>query len=90
MLYYIYCTLYIISPLINIVINRIYEKQLLNRVVLILFALFSVRPTSVDVLNDVTGKTYDGLSTVGLYGSQHGYTIVNFILLYVISATVKK
>ena len=51
--------------------------------------LFSVWPTAVDVFREITAKEWNGLSTVGMYGSQWGYSIVNFILMYMIGAYLK-
>lgn len=81
----LYIALYLVSPLLNSVINKLSLKDF-TRVIVLLFILFSVEPTIVDVLAEITGNEYAGLSTVGLYGSQYGYSIVNFILMYFIGA----
>lgn len=46
---------------------------------LLSFLLFPVYPTIVEVLEEVTGEIFKGLSSIGLNGSNAGYTIVNFI-----------
>ena len=51
--------------------------------------LFAVCPTFVDVLNVITDREWQGLSTIGMYGSQRGYTIVNFALMYIIGAYLR-
>lgn len=85
----LYVVLYIISPYINIVINNLNAKSLLCMVVVCVIAL-AVYPTLVDVFDVITNTTHNGLSSIGLYGSQSGYTIVNFILMYLIGALIKK
>lgn len=89
--YYIilYLTLYIISPYINVMIN-VLDKNKLKKLVLILFLVFSVWNTSVDLLQNMLGEPLAGLSTVGLGGDQGGYTIVNFVLLYFVGAYIRK
>ena len=54
-----------------------------------LLLLFSVYPTFVDVLGEFTHKEYIGLSSVGMYGSQWGYSIINFSLMYIIGAYLR-
>ena len=49
-----------------------------------LFILFSVYPTIVDVLAQWSSNPLHGLSTIGVYGSQYGYSIVQFVLMYII------
>ena len=41
--------------------------------------IFSVWTIVIDVAENITGNTYLGLSTIGMYGSQYGYTIINFV-----------
>lgn len=84
----IYCALYLISPFLNVVLKRI-SKTELKVLLFLLMVLFSFYPTAVDILEGLTGHAFNGLSTVGMYGSQYGYTIVNFVLVYVIGAYIK-
>ena len=51
--------------------------------------MFSIFPTLVDVAGEIMGMELLGLSTIGLYGSQWGYSIVNFILLYILGAYIR-
>lgn len=83
-----YCTVYIVSPFINALLRALSEKnQRLLMIVLLL--LFSVWPTAADLLGEIDGAYIVGLSTVGAFGSQWGYTIVNFLLMYTIGAYIK-
>ena len=85
----LYCVLYLVSPYLNVVINRISIKEL-KRLVCFSMVLFSVIPTGVDVLIEITGNTLNGLSPIGINGSQSGYTIVNFGLLYLLGAYIRR
>ena len=85
----LYCTVFLLSPFINIVVNKLSLKDFRIFVFLSLF-MFSVIPTFVDILGEIAGKPIVGLSTVGMYGSQWGYSIVNFSLMYLFGAYIKK
>ena len=84
----LYCALFIISPYINLILNELSKRQLRNLTVC-LFVLFSVWTIVFDVLQNWYGISSFGLSTIGMYGSQEGYTIVNFIVVYVIGAYIR-
>lgn len=51
--------------------------------------LFAMYPTFVDVLSELRQEEFIGLSSIGAYGSQYGYNIVNFILMYLIGAYLR-
>jgi len=85
----LYSVLYIISPYINVLINELSYKRF-KKLTVLLVCLFSLETWLVDILYRVSDKPYDGLSTVGLMGSQNGFTIVNFVLLYFIGAYIRK
>lgn len=51
--------------------------------------IFSVWTIVIDVAENITGNTYLGLSTIGMYGSQYGYTIINFVLVYFVGAYLR-
>ena len=55
----------------------------------ILIVLFSAYPTIIDLLEELAGVELTGGSTIGMYGSQLGYTIVNFVLMYCIGAYLR-
>lgn len=84
----LYSALYVISPYINKLIDNLNKKQLRDCLVILLL-IFSVWSMSVDVLENIKGTTILGLSSIGMYGSQDGYTIVNFILLYFVGAYIR-
>lgn len=86
----LYITLYLISPFLNMVIQKAESANTLDKLIIISVLLFSVYPTMVDMLEEVSHKEYMGLSSVGAYGSQWGYSIVNFSVMYMIGAYLRK
>ena len=88
--YYVilYIVLYIISPYINIAVKTI-SKQSFKNLVIIAFLIFSLWAMFVDLYEGFMGEPTNGFSPVSMYGSQYGYSIVNFMLLYVIGAYIR-
>ncbi len=85
----LYSVVFIISPFINILVNNLSKKNF--RILIYLsMGLFSFYPTVVDVLGECCGRQFIGLSTIGMYGSQWGYSIVNFTLMYLIGSYLKR
>lgn len=84
----LYITLYIISPYINIVLNRLTDKSRTVFIVVLLL-LFSIYPTLMDIYQSLLHGEVMGVSTIGAWGNQHGYTIVNFVLCYCLGAYIK-
>ena len=84
----LYITLYIISPYINLAINNLQNKAL-DSLILLLLIVFSIYPTVMDSYQHLVGNNVMGCSTVGAWGQQHGYTIVNFALCYIIGAYIR-
>lgn len=85
----LYVALYVLSPFINFFINRIAVKSF-SKFIFILLMLFSIWPTIVDLLIPIMKSNLNGLSTISMYGSQYGYTIVNFIIMYILGAYISK
>lgn len=84
----LYSVLYIISPYLNLIIKQLNKEQF-KRLLIILMLIFSVWTIVIDVAENITGNTYLGLSTIGMYGSQYGYTIINFVLVYFVGAYLR-
>ena len=84
-----YCVLYIIHPYINVLLDRLSYKDY-KRFLLILAVLFLIWPTFVNVLSAFKGDTLAGIDTVGMYGNHNGYNIVNFLLMYILGAFVRR
>lgn len=51
---------------------------------------FSLLPTLLDQFNALVGQELNGMSTIGLYGSQRGYCLANFMLLYIIGGYLRR
>ena len=77
----IYCALYLISPYLSSMLSSMDQKRLKGFIILTV-CLFSCYTFLVDILS-IFGNV-DGLSTVSLTGSQAGYTIVNFVLVFTV------
>ena len=83
-----YVALYLISPDINLALQQLSKKQL-HKLVLLMVFLLSVWPTLSDIVGAVRGSHFMGLNPVSAYGSDWGYTLVNFVLMYVIGAYIR-
>lgn len=97
---FVYIALYILSPYINLMwshLNRKKQKLLL----IILIALFSLYPIACEIITKAS-KSYllgaepipsyvliKGISPIGLCGSGGGYSIVIFILMYLIGCYLR-
>lgn len=84
----LYTVLYLLSPLLNMLIANM-NKRVLQKVLIVLFCVFSFYTTLWDVIRELSGNEFYGTSTIGNWGSQHGYTIVNFVVLYVTGAYLR-
>lgn len=83
-----YLALYLLSPYINILVNKLSQKQFSVLLGLVL-CLFSLWPTLLDLLTE-TGFLFSGLYTTNTAGSQFGYSILNFVMMYLLGAYLKK
>ena len=84
----LYIVVFIISPYINLIFVHL-DSRKRKLFICTLILLFSVYPTIVDVLIEVTKHSFNGLSSIGVYGSQYGYSIVNFALCYCVGAYIR-
>lgn len=84
----LYSALYVISPYINIVLKNL-NRSMKKKLLITMLLLFSVYPILADAVEEILETEIMGLSTVGAWGSQSGYTIVNFILMYLIGAYIR-
>lgn len=85
----LYVVLVLLSPYINILLKQLTKKSQLTLIV-IMMLVFSVWPTVLDVAGGVIGMDTMGMNTVALNGADGGYTIVNFVMLYIIGATISQ
>ncbi len=85
---FVYIGLYLISPYISAVWKRlkIRDKKILLGGTFTVFALYPMLLNMIEYLADCALL---GINTVGLYGAQEGYTIVNFVLMYLLGCAVR-
>lgn len=88
--YYVilFCVLILFAPFINIIFRQLTTKGLII-LVCCLFGIFSVYASFGDLVCLVKGRELVGVSPIGAWGNQHGYTITNFLVMYVIGAFLK-
>ena len=97
---FVYIALYFVSPYLNLMWKHLEDKGK-RRLLVTLVALFSVYPIICEFIENIplfggttdsSGEPVDilhGISTVGLFGSQSGYTIVIFVLMYLIGCFIR-
>ena len=85
---FVYIALYLISPYINLVWKRLDDRNK-NILLIIWIGLFAVYAFIPDMLKKLADDKLMGASTVGLEGSQAGYTIVNFVLMYLLGCWLR-
>lgn len=86
---WLYCGVYVISPWINKMINNLRKKDF-ERLIVVLFIMFSLWPTVVDFYTSVSGTTIAEISFISANDNEAGYTIVQFIFAYCLGAYLKK
>lgn len=85
----LYLTVYLLSPYFNIALEKLTDRQY-GVLVLMGVCLFSVWPTLLDTLGEATGYVLNGLYTTGSGGSQYGYSLINFALMYLIGGYLRR
>lgn len=85
---YFYCALYILSPYINRSIRSLSKKGHLRLVIITLF-FFCVWSTGINVYMRASGNTdLIEISFVGYSGTDYGFTLITFIMLYIIGGYI--
>ena len=89
---FVYIAMYLVSPYVSLVWDKLTPKAK-KILIILMICLFSVYPMIIEVVNyyhlpDET-QYFRGVSTIGLEGSQAGYTIVNFLFLYIIGCALR-
>ncbi len=85
---FIYGALYIFSPYINLAWKGL-DATGKKRLMTLMLIVFSVYPTLIEIAKTVSGRTMNGLSSVGINGAQSGYTIVIFVFMYLIGCSLR-
>lgn len=84
----VYCTVFLISPYINLLLDHLSRKRKWIFVLVLIF-LFSLHPTALDMMRRV-GFDLDGMSTISNSGSGGGYTVVNYVFMYILGAVARE
>lgn len=84
----LYAVVFVVSPFIGFVMNRLTKKTLKIMMVLLVL-LFSLWPTIVDFVASVLGYSFTGLNPLGAFGDGAGYTFVNFLLCWTVGGYLR-
>jgi surface polysaccharide O-acyltransferase-like enzyme len=84
----LYCVVYCISPYVSFTMKKIRDRDL-KKMMFMLFVFFSIYPTAVDVLETFSGRSFNGLNSIDMYGDNFGYTLVNFIFCWICGAYIQ-
>ncbi len=85
----LYITLYFISPFLNILWEEAKKRKAGPYLVVVCGILFSLIPTVMETVQELTGYDLSLMSTIGINGSMMGYSIINFSLVYLIGAYLR-
>jgi len=85
---WLYIATYLLSPYINLMLSKLTHRQR-NQLLLLCVVFFSVWPALLDLLQSLYPVDLTSLSTISLFGNQQGYTITNFLLMYLIGAWLR-
>lgn len=85
----LYVVLLLLSPYINLMLQGLNKKSCLI-LIGIMVLLFSVWPSVLEVVSNNIGISTEGMHTIAINGSSNGYSIVNFVMLYIIGAGISK
>jgi len=84
----VYAALYLLSPFINKLIRELTAGQF--RILLcVLLAVFSVWPSALELITALTGIKLTSMCPLGTQGSGAGYTIVHFVVMYLVGAYLR-
>jgi surface polysaccharide O-acyltransferase-like enzyme len=86
---FLYVSLYLMSPYLNRIVCGLSKKGYLCFLFVLLF-LFSIWPTFINLVQSILNIKMIGVYTLGLSGSDMGFNIMTFILLYYIGGAIRK
>ena len=84
----LYCTTYLLSPYMNLLLTKLSLRQF-RGLLLLVFLLFSVQGGLLGWVENLLDIDLASASTYSYKGDQEGYTIVTFILCYLIGAGIR-
>lgn len=86
---WLYGTLYFISPYINLCLNQL-DNRKFQLFCVILISLSIIWPTIVGMYTGMTGTVIQQISTISSVNHGSGYTIIQFIVIYILGAYIRK
>lgn len=85
----LYIAIYFISLYLNVILDKLSHKE--YKTMLVVSTILFVGWDNIwSIVADVFDTNIVGISFVGAWGSQSGYTVVNFCLLYAYGAYIRK
>ncbi len=89
--YYVvlYVGVFLLSPYCNLILNKISNDES-RRMGFWLIFIISIQPFIVDMLEQFSGIKFSGLSFIGIEGDSNGYTLINFILIYMLGGIIRR
>ena len=84
----LYCVLLCMAPFISKLFGVLCEKQRKYFVCSILI-VFSFYTFMTDALEAISRTSFAGINSIGLYGDQQGYTIINFMLVFIVGVYLR-
>ena len=87
----LFITLYLVSPYINVALEKLNNRspENIKRFMIVMLLLFSIFPMFTELIEHIVGRQITGFNSIGRLGSQSGYNIVNFVLLYCAGAAIR-
>lgn len=86
----LYVTVYFLSPYLNRLARGLSRRQYRN-LMMVLLVLFSVYSTLINVVLSLTGNTaLEGVYTVLQTGTGRGFSIVGFVLMYLLGGYLRR
>lgn len=86
---WLYCTLYIVSPYLNMLVEK-FNKSMYKRLITVLLLLFVVWSSIVNCVSCAFGLEVTDIYTVSQTGTDRGFTIVNFVVLYFLGGYIRR
>ena len=85
----LYIGVYFLSPYINLVLRNISVEET-KRLLLSLIVILSVEPWLIDIFEMTTPLNWKGMSMISFWGGGSGQTLVHFLFMYVVGASLNK
>ena len=84
----LYIIVYLVSPYINLIFSCLEKKQI-QRFIFLIITIFSFWATLVDVVEEILGFEWFGISPITAWGNKQGFNIAHFIFIYCIGVYVR-